>query len=164
MKKLVEKRNAQFCDAVNELLRQFVNPSPLDPPQRNGLLVRTPKSKDPVSLLQESGRGFVPVNTAWNGDVSNDPSEIPSSEERLSATEVIEVIQKQNWYKDQIGFRQETEEKTARPGSGRLVRSPTLALYTWTQEPLRHRYRRPLRLLCPLRGRYPPFIVTKQRQ
>ena len=30
MKKLVEKRNAQFCDAVNELVRQFVRDSPLD--------------------------------------------------------------------------------------------------------------------------------------
>ena len=31
MKKLVEKRNAQFCDAVNGLLRQSVKYSPLDP-------------------------------------------------------------------------------------------------------------------------------------
>jgi len=30
MKKLVEKRNAQFCDAVNELLRRYVKYSPLD--------------------------------------------------------------------------------------------------------------------------------------
>jgi hypothetical protein len=31
MKKLVEKRNAQFCDAVNELVRQPARDSPLDP-------------------------------------------------------------------------------------------------------------------------------------
>lgn len=31
MKKLVEKRNAQFCDAVNELVYQSVRDSPLDP-------------------------------------------------------------------------------------------------------------------------------------
>jgi len=30
LKKLVEKRNAQFCDAVNELVRQSVRDSPLD--------------------------------------------------------------------------------------------------------------------------------------
>ena len=81
-------------------------------------MAQTPKSIDPVSLLQESGRSFVPANTAWNGGAPNDPSEVPSSEDRLSAAEVIEEIQKQSWYKGQICFRQETEERTARPGLG----------------------------------------------
>lgn len=53
------------------------------------------------------------MNTAWNGDLSNDPSQVPSSEERSSATEIIEEMQKQSWYKDQICFRQEAEEKAA---------------------------------------------------
>ena len=83
------------------------------------------------------------MNTAWNGDASNDPSEVPSSEDRLSAAQVIEEMQKQSWYKDQILFRQETEERTARPGLGRIVHSPTLTPYTRNKEPLRHRCQRP---------------------
>ena len=84
----------------------------------------TPKSQDPVALLQESGRRFVPVNTAWNGGVSDDPPEVPSSEDRSSATDIIEEMQKQSWYKDQICFRQGTESKAVTPGLGLAVRSP----------------------------------------
>lgn len=116
MKKLVEKRNAQFYQAVNELVYRSARDPPSD--YRDRLLARTSETEDPVSLLQASGRKFTPVNTAWSGEFSNDPSEIPSSEDRPSVTEAIEEIKKQNWYKDQITFRQETEEKAARPGLG----------------------------------------------
>lgn len=141
MKKLVEKRNAQFCEAVNELVYW----SATDPPShsRGRLLVRTPEIKDPVSLLQASGRKFTPVNTTWSGEISNDPSEIPSSEDRPSVTEIIEEMKKQNWYKGQITFRQETEEKAARPGLGSTLRFPLLAPHMLVKEPLGWPYRRP---------------------
>ncbi|KAF9792472.1 P-loop containing nucleoside triphosphate hydrolase protein [Thelephora terrestris] len=109
MKKLVEKRNAQFCDAVNELL------------------AKTSEVEDPVSLLQVSGRRFAPVNTAWNGDTADDPSEVPSSNERPSATEIIDRIRTQDWYKDQILFRQETEKKAARQGTLEITLSVAIA-------------------------------------
>ena len=58
------------------------------------------------------------MNTAWNGDAANDPSEIPSSKERPGAAEIIDKMQTQSWYKGQICFKQETEEKAARRGMG----------------------------------------------
>lgn len=103
-------------------------------PSRASLLARTSETEDPVSLLQASGRRFVPVNTAWNGGVSNDPQEVPSSEERPSATKIIEEMEKKSWYKDQILFRQETHEKPARPGVDSVARSPPLGPYTRTKE------------------------------
>lgn len=126
MKKLVEKRNAQFCEAVNESVCWSARDPPSD--SRDRLLARTSETVDPVSLLQNSGRKFTPVNTAWNGEISNDPSEIPSSEDRPSVTDIIEEIKNQNWYKGQITFRQETEEKAARPGLGSTLRFPPLHL------------------------------------
>lgn len=137
--------------------------SPLDS-SRNRLLARTSETEDPVSLLQTSGRRFVPVNTAWNSDISNDPSEVPSSEDRPSATEIIEEMQKHNWYKDQIVFRQETEEKAARSGVDSTFHFPRLAPYMRIKEPLEHLCRRPSWMLCPVRDKYPPFTFTKQRQ
>ena len=116
MKKLVEKRNAQFHQAVNELVYRSARVPPSD--TRDRLLARTSETEDPVSLLQASGRKFTPVNTAWSGQISNDPSEIPSSEDRPSVAETIEEMKKQNWYQGQITFRQETEEKVARSGLG----------------------------------------------
>jgi len=104
------------------------------------------------------------VNTAWNSDISNDPSEVPSSEDRPCATEIIEEMQKHNWYKDQIVFRQETEEKATRPGVDSTFHFPRLAPYMRIKELLRHLCRRPLWMLCPVRDKYPPFIFTKQRQ
>jgi hypothetical protein len=67
-------------------------------------------------VLQAAGRKFIPVNTAWDDDVTNGPSVVPSSEERPSVTETIDEMQTQSWYKGQISFRQETEGKAAHPG------------------------------------------------
>lgn len=104
------------------------------------------------------------MNTTLNGDISNDPSKVPSSEDRLSATEIIEEMQKQSWYKDQIWFRQETEGKAALLGSELTFRFPPLVPYTWIKELLEHPCRRPSWMPCSVRDRYPPFIFTKQRQ
>jgi hypothetical protein len=78
------------------------------------------------------------VNTSWNSEVSNDPPEVPSSEDRRSTIEVIEEVQKQNWYKDQISFKQETEEKVARPGVDSSFHFSQLAPYTRIKELLEH--------------------------
>jgi hypothetical protein len=164
MKKLVEKRNAQFCDAVNESVHEICEAFSPSPTNRNRLLAKTPEGEDSISLLQASGRRFAPVNTAWNSDNTSDPSEVPSPEERPPAAEIIDLIQKQSWYQDQILFRQETEEKEVRQGIGPIINFPQLAPHRRTKEPLEYRCRRPSQMLCLVRGRYPHFIATKQKQ
>lgn len=73
------------------------------------------------------------MNTAWNGGVANDPPEIPPSEERSCATEIIDQMQTQSWYKGQISFRQETEEKAARQGLSSYRNPLVLAPYDQTK-------------------------------
>jgi DEAD/DEAH box helicase domain-containing protein len=96
MKKLVESRNERFSLAVNELLQA------------------TPDTEDPVALLRAAGRDHIPVDPgsklAFPAAVP-EPHEIPSSETRPSIDNVIEEIQAQDWYRDQIVERRVFEQK-----------------------------------------------------
>ncbi|EJF65709.1 P-loop containing nucleoside triphosphate hydrolase protein [Dichomitus squalens LYAD-421 SS1] len=94
-KKLVERRNNRFVQAVNELLKA------------------TPESEDPVTLLQSAAREHIPVHPglkdsapgASQADVKVKYRQIPEPEHRPSIEEVIADVEQQDWYQEQIQYR-----------------------------------------------------------
>ncbi|KAH7919907.1 P-loop containing nucleoside triphosphate hydrolase protein [Leucogyrophana mollusca] len=101
LKKLVEKRNERFSDAVNELI------------------TATPIGEDPVALLQVAAHEHIPVNPSstqakdfeWSGKLT-----VPEHKDRPSIDAVISEIQEQSWYTAQIVDRRTFEAKEAREG------------------------------------------------
>ncbi|PIL23843.1 hypothetical protein GSI_13594 [Ganoderma sinense ZZ0214-1] len=91
-KKLVERRNDRFVEAVNELVKA------------------TPQGEDPVVLLQSAARDHIPVHPrlknpsieASQSDGKGKNREVPEPELRPSIEEVIHDIQQQVWYREQI--------------------------------------------------------------
>ncbi|KAH9854069.1 DEAD/H helicase [Lenzites betulinus] len=90
-KKLVERRNARFAEAVNELLNA------------------TPVDEDPVALLQAAAREHIPVHPELNrprlSQVKGKYKAVPEPNDRPSIEEVIGEIEQQEWYKDQVACR-----------------------------------------------------------
>ncbi|KAI8998791.1 DEAD/H helicase [Trametes punicea] len=94
-KKLVERRNERFVEAVNELLRA------------------TPVDDDPVALLQAAARDHIPAHPRLNrpltlasqSDVKGKNKAVPEPDRRPSIQEVIEDIEHQEWYMEQISYR-----------------------------------------------------------
>ena len=164
MKKLVEKRNAQFCDAVNELLRRSVEHSPLIPHNVTDFWLELLNPKTPFPCY-ENLAGDLFLRTLPGTAM------FPTSPQKSRRPRKDFLPQRSSKKcKSKAGTR--IKYSSGRRQKRRslvqvwvvIFRSLTLAPYTWTQERLRHRCRRPSRLLCPVRGRYPPFIATKQRQ
>ncbi|KAK7440243.1 ATP-dependent 3'-5' DNA helicase [Stygiomarasmius scandens] len=105
-KKLVEKRNERFRKAVNELL------------------TATPANEDPVALIQAAARDHIPINPDVTPDdlfIADDgPIEpIPDPENRPSIKEVLQEMQKQRWYRDQI-----VDQRTVAAKDGTAVNIP----------------------------------------
>ncbi|KAH9079220.1 P-loop containing nucleoside triphosphate hydrolase protein [Lactarius deliciosus] len=102
IKQLIEKRNARFFGAIDELLQAC------------------PDAEDPVTLLVALARDHIPHTTTSTGD-EVEPQNIPGPENRRSIDEVVEEIYEQKWYQDQIKYRRTFD---AKPGSIGTVDPP----------------------------------------
>ncbi|KAI0831138.1 DEAD/H helicase [Trametes gibbosa] len=104
-KKLVERRNERFTEAVNELLSA------------------TPVDEDPVVLLQAAAREHIPVHPelsrprASQEHVKAMYRVVPESDSRPSIEEVIEEIEQQEWYMDQIACKRIFDAKDGQPAT-----------------------------------------------
>ncbi|KAF7311613.1 DEAD H helicase [Mycena kentingensis (nom. inval.)] len=97
MKKLIEKRNDRFQQAVNELL------------------LATDAEEDPVELLKAAARDHIPVQPGSQSAFAAGP--IPDAESRPSVEEVLEDIKQQDWYLEQITERRTVEPKQVQTGT-----------------------------------------------
>lgn len=120
-RKLINKRNERFIQAVNEYVCSLLNVV-----QRTVLILfhgfrlleATSKHEDPAELLREAARDHIPVNP--NVRISTDPTQsdsrgnqrrIPEPADRPTIDAVIEEIHSQEWYQDQIVDRRIVEAK-----------------------------------------------------
>ncbi|KAK0240550.1 P-loop containing nucleoside triphosphate hydrolase protein [Armillaria nabsnona] len=95
-KKLIDKRNNRFIQAVEELL-QAVS-----------------AEEDAVILLQTAAKACIPVKpqqTAALGDDLEPYFPVPEPKDRPSIQEVLNDIMLQHWYKDQIGTQMTFQAK-----------------------------------------------------
>ncbi|EJD53252.1 DEAD/H helicase [Auricularia subglabra TFB-10046 SS5] len=83
LKKLVEKRNDRFVEAVNELLAAI------------------PEGDDPVRLLLNAARDHVPVDPMAPQPDTGDGHELLGPTRR-SIEEILDDLKQQDWYADQI--------------------------------------------------------------
>jgi len=90
VKLLIEKRNAIFSKAVDELIAAFSG------------------AEDPVALLVASAKEHIPLNTVGR---TGEVSPIPDPGNRLPIDRIIEEIQEQRWYMQQIKFRRVFDAK-----------------------------------------------------
>jgi DEAD/DEAH box helicase domain-containing protein len=117
LKKLVEKRNELFAQAVEEyvpVLQHLCHPHVTYLPRR--LLLATPAFDNPVDLLQAASRDHIPVNPSQKSALSffeqgTGGMIVPASLDRPSIDTVIEEITQQEWYNDQIVDRRVFDEK-----------------------------------------------------
>jgi DEAD/DEAH box helicase domain-containing protein len=91
------------------------------------MLAAAMSGEDPIALVQKSGREQLPVDpvmkvTAMGDDVTHFP--IPGFEERPSIDEVVEEIQSQPWYKNQIIDRRTIEARVAKTGANIIFTPP----------------------------------------
>ncbi|KAA1474847.1 DEAD H helicase [Dentipellis sp. KUC8613] len=109
VKKLVEKRNERFIEAVNNLIQS------------------TSDDEDPAVLLQEAARDCIPINpssqplVAFSNTTGKELDMIPDSTHRPSISETIENIKEEEWYKDQITW---TRTFPSREGQLALLEHP----------------------------------------
>lgn len=123
LKKLVEKRNERFSEAVDEFVIAFFLGliGLTDCVLR--LIRATPETEDPVILLQTAGHDHIPINPSTKG-ASRAFSEvkekgditIPDSKDRASVDAVLTEIEEQSWYKCQIVHKRVIEEKPGQLG------------------------------------------------
>ncbi|KAI0637127.1 DEAD/H helicase [Trametes polyzona] len=91
-KKLVERRNERFTQAVNELLNA------------------TSINDDPVALLRAAARDHIPVHPGVNrplgvasqSDTKEKYRTVPDPDSRPAIEEVVQEIEQQEWYAEQI--------------------------------------------------------------
>ncbi|KAJ2931416.1 hypothetical protein H1R20_g5708, partial [Candolleomyces eurysporus] len=96
LQKLIDKRNNACKEALDNLVTQA---SP---------------GEDPVRLLQDAGRAFIPVDPTHSSEPEAGPSRlVPEPDERPTITAIVEEIMDQPWYKEQIVHRQSFEPKPA---------------------------------------------------
>ncbi|OBZ75158.1 putative ATP-dependent helicase HRQ1 [Grifola frondosa] len=106
-KKLIERRNDRFVNAVNELLQA------------------TPEHENPVALLQAAARDHIPIHPTSKCSISaliqcdrkGKYKTVPESADRPTIEAVIDELQEQEWYKDQITYRMKTETKDGQIGT-----------------------------------------------
>ncbi|KAI6129159.1 P-loop containing nucleoside triphosphate hydrolase protein [Pisolithus thermaeus] len=97
-KKLIESRDERFKMAVNELLSATLD------------------GEDPVELLKAAARDHIPANPKARSHSPKAEGEVPSPNDRPSVNEVIQEIQEQHWYANQITDRRTFSARTAREG------------------------------------------------
>ncbi|KAH9997523.1 P-loop containing nucleoside triphosphate hydrolase protein [Russula vinacea] len=96
VKQLIEKRNAIFSKAVNELIEAFSD------------------AEDPVALLVASAQELIPLNTSGR---TADLSHIPDPENRQPIAQIIEEFHHEKWYHKQIRHRRTIDAKVASLGT-----------------------------------------------
>ncbi|KAL1746966.1 P-loop containing nucleoside triphosphate hydrolase protein [Schizophyllum fasciatum] len=97
VKRLVEKRNQRFVQAVNDLIEATEAPD------------------DPVLLLQAAGRDHVPVHPGV--DARQTPIHdlrIPDADDRPSIDEILTEIEKEEWYRNQMVANKVFEPRRSR--------------------------------------------------
>ena len=77
------------------------------------LLAATPIGDDPVALLVNAGRTYVPIDHS-SPDASQEVSKIGHG---ASISVIIEEIMRSTWYKDQIAYRRLIGAKDAQTGT-----------------------------------------------
>ncbi|KAJ7090229.1 P-loop containing nucleoside triphosphate hydrolase protein [Mycena belliarum] len=103
MKKLIEKRNQRYTEAVNELI------------------LATDASEDAVALLKAAARDHIPINPL---EPSSWPAlTIPEPVDRSSISEIVTEIMRQSWYSDQIVARRTFDAKIGQIGTLNLTLS-----------------------------------------
>lgn len=109
MKLLIEKRNAIFSKAVDEY--ELLPPSFL---RFRDALIRLIEAfsdaEDPVALLVASAQEHIPLNTARLTGDSESPH-VPEPENRQPIDGIIEELQEQRWYMQQIKYRRTFDAK-----------------------------------------------------
>lgn len=85
------------------------------------LILATPAADDPVTLLQAAGRDHVPANLRLHAELpalssAASRQTIPEPNERPEIHSVLEEIQEQQWYSDQIIERRVFEAKDGQTG------------------------------------------------
>ncbi|EIW85377.1 DEAD H helicase [Coniophora puteana RWD-64-598 SS2] len=129
VKKLVEQRNDRFYDAVNELLEA------------------TPHEEDPVLLLQAAAEEHLPVNPSVGvpsqvGDLKGGNKRgIPEPQDRPTIDEIIDNIQEQEWYQNQIVHRRIVEARQATIGDLVTPLSDSLRQALWDSRNITTLYR-----------------------
>ncbi|EGO21629.1 hypothetical protein SERLADRAFT_451651 [Serpula lacrymans var. lacrymans S7.9] len=103
LKKLVEKRNERFCEAVNELIGAASN-------------------EDPVALIQAASYDHIPVNPSSKSTSSakvdtKDKRTIIDPKDRPTIDAVIAEVEEQDWYKGQIVDRRIFASREAANGT-----------------------------------------------
>ncbi|THH32988.1 hypothetical protein EUX98_g1173 [Antrodiella citrinella] len=96
-KKLVEKRNNRFTEAVNEVLEA------------------SRSDEDPVVLLQSAAREHIPVDPTVSITKGKNTA-VPEPNERPSIDTVIQEMQEKEWYAEQIVHRRTVEAKDGQLG------------------------------------------------
>ncbi|KAJ6606558.1 P-loop containing nucleoside triphosphate hydrolase protein [Mycena vulgaris] len=107
MKKLVEKRNQRFSEAVNELI------------------LATGPADDPVAVLKSAARDHIPINPSK--PASWPTFTIPEPMNRPSMDTVVAEIMEQSWYSDQIVERRTVDAKVGQIGTFDSPLSDTIA-------------------------------------
>ncbi|KAI5983784.1 DEAD H helicase [Pisolithus albus] len=97
-RKLIENRDERFRIAVNELLSA------------------TADGEDPVELLKAAAKDHIPANPKERSHLPKSEAEVPSPDERPSVNEVVQELQEQSWYVNQIADRRTVPARTAREG------------------------------------------------
>ncbi|KAI0670538.1 DEAD/H helicase [Trametes maxima] len=101
-KKLVERRNERFAEAVNELLRA------------------TSVDDDPVTLLQAAARDHIPVHPGHKSfrkgalsqlEAKGKYKTVPDPDRRPSIEEVLGEIEQQEWYLEQVAHKRVSDAK-----------------------------------------------------
>ncbi|TRM57588.1 P-loop containing nucleoside triphosphate hydrolase protein [Schizophyllum amplum] len=104
VKRLVEKRNERFAQAVDDLIKAT------NPPD------------DPVLLLQAAGRDHIPIHPGIKPEQAPVIDlRIPDADSRPSIDELLSEIEKEEWYKEQMVANKVFEPRPSRTAT--LARS-----------------------------------------
>ncbi|KAG6854964.1 hypothetical protein C0991_009787 [Blastosporella zonata] len=114
VKKLIEKRNERFEQAVNDFL------------------LSNPEINDPVCTLQTAARAYVPVNPSDDASATKLADQkfanVPDSSSRPSVDDIITELGEQAWAKGRITHRRTTVAKEAQTGENGFCSSLILIL------------------------------------
>ncbi|KAG6874311.1 hypothetical protein C0995_001536 [Termitomyces sp. Mi166 len=99
VKKLIEKRNERFQEAVSEFLLS-----------NSGML-------DPVDALKAAAQAHVPVNPTGNGSTTDlshrNLTDVPKPSARPSIDDIIRELEEQSWCEGRITYRRTIKAKEA---------------------------------------------------
>ena len=128
--KLIESRNSACVAAVEQCVLVIYHGIILAFIGHGRLLKVTANDDEAIEVIQTSGRDCVPVNPlskkveSFADTRGKEPSEVPSSSERPSIGIVLEDIQEELWYNDQIQYKRTFEARDAQPGESAHPKRP----------------------------------------